>query len=157
MRWRELRLPSEQLLSTSPACQVVGPFGVIFDVAAKDILGRAGRLFRHMQQLHAGFIQGAPAFAVVAGRAGSDDIEPQVFPAKMARKDMVDRQGRGAFSAILADEVVAPEDFAAGEFQARPGPVDHFLQADDGGNRQTGRNRFDIATSVHHQNRFIGH
>jgi len=110
-----------------------------------------------MEQFHPGFFEGAPPFAMVAGRAGGYYIHPVVLPAQMARNDMVDRQFWSAFTAVLAGEVVAPKYLTPGKLEPRAGAVDHFLQTDHGRNRQGKMNRLNVPASIDDQSRFFGH
>jgi hypothetical protein len=68
----------------SPSCQELAPLTVIFYVAAKNVLRRAGGFVREMQEVHPGLYQGPPSFAVITGRAGCDDVVPYMFTAEVA-------------------------------------------------------------------------
>jgi hypothetical protein len=53
-------------------------------------------------------------------------------PAKMFGLNVVDRQVPIGAAAILAGEIIAPEDFFAGQFDFGSWFVNHILQAYDG-------------------------
>ncbi len=124
-----------------PPGEELVPLRVSIHVAPKDILDGIGRFDGKAVQSEARFFQCAAALAVVAGSAGGDDIIPDVFAPQVARNDVVDGQVQGVFAAILAGEVIATEDFTAGQLQSWPGTVHHVLQADNGRYRQGHINR----------------
>src|SRR6266498_1025806 len=85
-------------------------------MSAKDV-ARAGRwLLRDMQESHMNFFGFASTFAVVAGRAGRDNVRPDVFSAQMTRHHMIDGHATIAFSAVLTGIIVAAKHLAACQF-----------------------------------------
>lgn len=50
----------------------------------------------------------AATFTVVAGRAGSDQIIPDMFAAKAAWDDVIDGEMRTVLTAVLAGVIVPP-------------------------------------------------
>jgi hypothetical protein len=60
------------------------------------------------------------------------------------------------FTAVLAGEIVPAEYFTTGEFEVRPGPVNHFGESDYGRYRQAAANRSNFTASVDNQSCFFG-
>jgi hypothetical protein len=56
------------------------------------------------------------ALPVVAGRAGGDNVRPDVFSAQMARDHMIDGHPSIAFSAVLTGIIVAAKHLATCQF-----------------------------------------
>ena len=78
-----------------------------------------------------GLLDGAPAFPMIAVRAGSHQIGPHMLASQMAGDDMVNGEIRHVLAAILASVVIATQDLTLGKFDARAGSVDHPFQAND--------------------------
>lgn len=90
--------------------------------------GEPGRLFGFFDQAKAGFSRGAPAFALVAGFAGSHDVLP-AFPTPLNDgHDMVQgEQSAGELiSAVLASVMITDEDIGSRE----PDQLPFFTQSD---------------------------
>lgn len=66
--------------------------------------------------MHVGFFEQAAALAVVARRAGRNDVDPIVFAAQVAGNNMINGQVICTPAAVLAGVIIAPEHLAAGEF-----------------------------------------
>jgi len=96
-------------------------------------------------------LHGAPAFAVVAGRAGSDQVLPGMLAAQVTGDEVVDSQGQGMQTAVLAGVVVPAQDFALGQLDRRARSPDHLIQPDDRGSRKDLGDRFDLAAAVEDQ------
>ena len=94
---------------------------------------------------------------MVAARTGSDYIFPTGFPTQPARYHVVDGQVFRPAPTVLTGEIVPPEDFFACEFDDRPGPLDHSIQSDDRGKRESLGNSMNHAPSVHDECGFISH
>lgn len=109
-----------------------------------------------MQQMHAGFGEGAPSFVVIAGRAGCDNVLPDVTAIKMARHHVIHRQNGSDLAAILAGVIIAAKDLAPVERHLRVRSMDHVLQADHRWDRISGGGSMHDAASVHHKIGFIG-
>jgi hypothetical protein len=80
---------------------------------SENIRSIGGWLLWNMKQVHMCLVHFAPAFAMVAWRAGCHQIRPNLPPAQMAWNDMVDRQIGLAFAAILTGIIIAAEYFTA--------------------------------------------
>ena len=63
--------------------------------------------------MHVSFIHFAPAFAVIACRAGCNEVGPTMPAAHVAWNDVVDGEVDVPLAAILTGIIVAPEYFAA--------------------------------------------
>jgi hypothetical protein len=68
-----------------------------------------------MQQFHVNFLHSASSFAMVAGRAGSDDIRPDMLTPQMTRDHMVNGHAPIPFSTILAGIIIAAKHLAASQ------------------------------------------
>ena len=67
---------------------------VVDEMVSENVLGVGGRFSWRAHQLHPGLFERSPAFAVVAGWTGGDNISPYMLAAHMSRDDMIDRQFR---------------------------------------------------------------
>ena len=59
------------------------------------------------------FIHAATAFAVIAWRAGRDQVRPNVLAPHVSRNNMIERQVHVPFAAILAGIIIAAKDLPA--------------------------------------------
>ena len=98
--------------------------------------------------MHVRIRQRTAALAAIAGGARGDKVGPGIAAARSTRYDVIDGEVRALLPTVLAAIVVAPEDFAFGEFDARMRPPDEVAQADDAGAREQGVDRADMAASV---------
>ncbi len=73
-----------------PAAQEGFPLRIFGQVTAKNIPGGSRRLGRLAQQAHIGFFRQPPAFAMVAGGAGSRHVGPDVFSTQPAWDHVID-------------------------------------------------------------------
>lgn len=92
----------------------------------------------------------ASTFAVVAGRAGSHHVGPNVLAPHMLRQDVIYRQIADVPPTVLTDIIIPPKNFAAGQFDMQAWAVDHLLQADNGRSRDGLLDGLDIAATIHH-------
>ena len=76
---------------------------------------------RFAPQRHPRLVGGSAALLIIARGASRNEVLPRVLPTARLRHDVVDRQALAA-TAILATEVIAPEDVFTGEHDA---PVWH--------------------------------
>ena len=91
------------------------------------------------------------ALAVVARRAGCDQVVPRMGTAQVPRIDMVNGQLGSLGPAVLASVVVPSEDFGFGEFYDRARPFDHMLETDNGGGGVIRGDCFDISPAIPYQ------
>jgi len=127
------------------------PLGICFEMPPENIGGRSRRFLGLVQEFHAGFSERSPTLVMIAGRTGSYHIVPHMFAAHVARGDVVDGQGGGAPTAVLAGGMVAAEDLAPGKLDARAGVSDLVFEPYDGGKVEQGIDRADLAAPVDHQ------
>ena len=106
-------------------------------------------------QDHAGLLQRAAAFFVIAGGAGGDDIFPGVRAVQMARLDVIDGQRARGAAAILAGVIIAPEYLFTGHLYFGAGAVDHVFQADHGGTGKRAVYGANYSPAIHHQLGFV--
>lgn len=109
-----------------------------------------------MKQSHFRFLEGMPAFEVVATAACCYQIRPDFLAAQVARKDMIYRQRCSALAAILASIIIPAKNFAPGKFDSWPGTVYHVIQTDNGGNRIGKGSGMDLPTAVADQRSLTG-
>lgn len=86
---------------------------IVGKMLPENVLRVRGRLFWDVQKPHMRLVHFAPALAVIAYGTRGHEIRPDVPPAHMPGNHMIDSQASLPFAAILAGEIVAPEDFAA--------------------------------------------
>jgi hypothetical protein len=89
-----------------------------------------------MKESHVNFFRFASTFPVVAGRAGGDNVRPDVLPAQVARHHMIDRHPPIAFSAVLTGIIVAAKHLAARQFDMWTRSVHLILEPNHGRARQ---------------------
>lgn len=109
-----------------------------------------------MQQVHVHFPQLSAAFMMVAARAGSHYIGPDVLAAQVLGKHMVHGQFAVVPSTVLACVVIPAEDLPAGQLDLQARAVDHSVQPDNGRTGQRLFDRLDGAAAVHHHVGFSG-
>jgi len=83
-----------------------------------------------MLQVHSRLGGRFAPLAMIAHLAGGDQIVPRVPASARPRDDVVDGQLDVGASAILAGEIVADEDFFAGELDSGAGASDWIYEAD---------------------------
>jgi len=101
--------------------------------------------------VHLGLIDGATTFAMIAVRAGSHQVGPNMFPTQVARSDMIHGKIWNMLTAVLTGVVVPAQDLSFGQLHLRAGAVDHFFQADNGRTRIDLPDSFDLAASIQDQ------
>ncbi len=109
-----------------------------------------------MKQAHTGFHEGAASLAVVAARAGSDNVFPGVPAIEVTRHHVIHRQNGSNLTAILAGVIVAAKDLTPVEGHLWVRGMDHVLQADHRGDRIGGSGSMHDTASVHNKIGFIG-
>src|SRR5439155_10989336 len=118
-----------------PSQEQVCPPGLVAlvrEVRGENRVDVAARLERRAMEPEAGLLDRLAALAVVAARAGGDEVLPGVPAAAMTRDDVVERQIMRLPPAVLAGVAVAGEDLAPAQLDPRPGPADLVLEPDDG-------------------------
>src|SRR4051812_15657017 len=75
--------------------------------------------------------------------AGRDEVVPGVRTTTGARNDVIDRQISALLAAILAGVIVANEDFAPGQFDARSWTLDEIDEANHSRRFELSRRRAD--------------
>lgn len=131
-----------------PPLNKLHPFRALLQVTAKQIHGRWLGFVRLVQQGHVDFFQRIPPLAPVAGGAGGHKIFPGMAAAQTAGNNMIERQGVGFTTTILAGVVVTAEDFTFGEGDARMWPFDHVTKLNNRGNFKFGIAAANLATAV---------
>src|SRR5579884_1392389 len=126
-----------------PARDELPPLRVAVQVLVEEVVAARAWLERRAPQRHPRLLQRLATLAVVAGAAGAHQVVPGVRPAAVARDEMVERQLLGLRPTVLASEVVAEKDLAAGQPHARPRPLDQRYQPDDRRPGQRPRRRAD--------------
>ena len=109
-----------------------------------------------MQQVHVHFPQLSAAFMMVAARAGSHYVGPDVLAAQVLGGDMIHRQFAGMPATVLAGVVIPTENLPAGQLDLQARAMDHLVEPDD---RRAGQglfNRLDGAATIHHHVGFSG-
>jgi hypothetical protein len=91
----------------------------------------------------------AAALAVIAVRAGRDNIRPFVPAAHMTRDHMVNRHAPVTFAAILTGIIVASKYLTTRQLDARPWTMDLHLQPNDRWARDHLFYSFYVTASVH--------
>lgn len=81
--------------------------------------------------MQAGFFDRTPAFTMIAGGAGGDNVGPNMFSTHVPWKDVIDGQIVAVPTAVLAREIISTKDFLARQLDPDAGPGDHFFQAND--------------------------
>jgi len=107
-----------------------------------------------MEQFHVNFLYLASTFAMIAGRAGSYNVRPDVFAAKVAWDHMINRHASIAFSTVLTGIIVAAEYLTACQLDVWTWPMHLILQPDDGRARQQLFYCTNVPASIHNHNRF---
>ncbi len=118
-------------MNGSPAVNKRDPLHILFQMAGENITGRSGRLGRGVEQMHLRLFKRATAFMMVAAWAGGNQVIPSVLSPQMARDDVIDRQGRSVFAAVLAGIVISAQDLTLGELDARARSFYHSLQTNN--------------------------
>ena len=133
-----------------PTSNELLPFLVLINVTPEDIIGTDWRLFGYLKQVHMDFAQLPSALAMVAIRAGGDNIGPGMIAAHVLGEDMVHSQIVCVASTVLADVAITAKNFPAGQLDLQAGTMDHLLQPDDRRPRQGLLDGLDIAATVHY-------
>lgn len=120
-------------------------------MTTKEIIGSGVGLCRFALEMHLRLDRVAPAFAAVAGWAGGNQIVPFVPTTFVARDDVINGEVLSLSPAVLAGVVVAPKNFALGEFDARARAFDHMLEADDRRRGVGESSRADMSAPIHHE------
>lgn len=110
-----------------------------------------------MQQMHVGLFQCPTSFAMVAGWAGCNQVAPFMSTSLAAWIDVVNRQLRRSFAAILASVIVSPEDLAFIKFYPDARSFDHPIQPNDGGPWIFLRHSMNKSAPIEDQRGFTGH
>lgn len=105
--------------------------------------------------MHSGLSRRHPAFEMVASRAGGYHIGPLCFSTEMARDNVINGQVAQLPAAILAGEIIPPENLLARKLYNRAGTLDHPVQAYDGRQGKSSRNRVNDPASIQDQRCFI--
>src|SRR6188508_2291923 len=116
-----------------PDEQVVAPGLVAWvgEIRREQRVHVATWLERRAQQAHPRLIHEAAALAVIAVFARSHEVVPRVCAAAMPRNDVIERQVVRLDAAVLAGVLVANEDFASAQTDARTGTLDSVLESND--------------------------
>jgi hypothetical protein len=83
-----------------------------------------------MQQLHVYFLHPAPTLAMVAVRAGSHNVCPNVLTAQMSWGYMIHSQIPLTLPTILASIIVPAKHLAASQLDVRTRPMNLVFQPD---------------------------
>ena len=73
--------------------------------------------------MHLCLLDGSPTFAMIAVRAGSDQVGPDMLATQVAGNDMVDCEIWNMLTAVLADVIIPAQDLAFGQLDLRVGPA----------------------------------
>lgn len=120
-------------------------------MTAEEIVGSGIRLCRFALEMHLRLLRVASAFAAVAGRAGGNEIIPFVSAAFVARDDVIDGEVLSLSPAVLAGVIIAPENFALGEFDSRARAFDHVFETDDRWRGVGEPSRADMSAPIYHE------
>lgn len=75
--------------------------------------------------MHMSLFQSSPSFAVIAGRAGRDQVAPRMITSEAAGNDVINGQLGSRISTILAGVIIPSQDFSLVEFHLDARPFDH--------------------------------
>src|SRR5947209_572781 len=124
---------------------------VSVQVVLEQILRRSLRLDGRVMQSHLRLFDRLAAFPVIASLARADEIFPGVPTAAVLGQHVVERQLFGAGTTVLAGELIAEEDLAAGEADSRARPLNEVVQPNDGRHAERTRRRAeDEAVDLEH-------
>ena len=133
-----------------PAVDVRLPFPIFRQMPPEDILGIGRRFLRRMQQVHMHLFDFAPAFAMIAMRAGGYHIRPHMLPAHVPGVNMINCQPIITSAAILAGIIVAAKYLAPRQLDARSRTVDLHFQPNDRRTRDHLFYCFYVTASIDH-------
>src|SRR5512143_2042514 len=102
-----------------PPFQITRPLTILLSLPLIQIPSRRQRFEWLTPQLHVGLAQQAMAFASIAGRTGGHQIFPRMRPTGTARDNVVDREVRVLFAAILAAKIITAKDFVLAQLHTR--------------------------------------
>lgn len=119
------------LFCSLPPVDIRFPLLIIVEMSAKDIHGARRRFFGNAHQLHVDLFHPAAALAVVAMRAGRNNVRPDVLSTQVPGCDMIDGQVTLVLPAVLAGIIVPAENLPPCQFDVRTRPMDLVLQPDD--------------------------
>src|SRR5687768_17449326 len=99
-------------------------------MSAKDIEGARRGLFWDAQEPHMDFFHLAPTLAMVAVRAGSHNVGPNVLTAQVSWGYMIHRKVALPLSTVLASIIVAAKHLTASQFDMWTRTMNLVLQPD---------------------------
>jgi hypothetical protein len=86
---------------------------MLIEAMIHNMIADHGRSCRASEKLHACHFGRTTCFALIAGLAGAYDIVPGMYAAEAARDNVVYGEFSGLLAAVLTDEIVSQENFAA--------------------------------------------
>ncbi len=109
---------------------------------------RAGWFDGWMTQNHPRFGEQFAALVPIAGWARADHVDPSMLAAAMTWNHVVNRQVMGLHAAVLAREIIAPENCAPREFDVRTRAMDLIAETNHRRSGKFGLGGVDVTATI---------